>query len=61
MREDTTDYIREKVDSVYRAESRRVFATLIRLLVELLPEPEAAGLLALMLLQESRRAAVGGI
>jgi len=32
MREDTTDYIREKVDSVYRAESRRVFATLIRLL-----------------------------
>jgi RNA polymerase sigma-70 factor (ECF subfamily) len=28
-----------------------------RLLVELLPEPEAIGLLALMLLQESRRAA----
>lgn len=28
-----------------------------RLLVDLLPEPEAAGLLALMLLQESRRAA----
>ncbi len=28
-----------------------------RLLVELLPEPEALGLLALMLLQESRRAA----
>ncbi|MBN2887694.1 MAG: RNA polymerase sigma factor [Chromatiaceae bacterium] len=28
-----------------------------KLLVELLPEPEAAGLLALMLLQESRRAA----
>src|SRR5690606_33989005 len=28
-----------------------------RLLVELLPEPEAVGLLALMLLQESRRAA----
>jgi RNA polymerase sigma-70 factor (ECF subfamily) len=28
-----------------------------RLLLELLPEPEAAGLLALMLLQESRRAA----
>jgi RNA polymerase sigma-70 factor (ECF subfamily) len=28
-----------------------------RLVVELLPEPEAAGLLALMLLQESRRAA----
>jgi RNA polymerase sigma-70 factor (ECF subfamily) len=28
-----------------------------RLLIELLPEPEAAGLLALMLLQESRRAA----
>ena len=30
---------------------------LARLLVELLPEPEAMGLLALMLLQESRRAA----
>jgi RNA polymerase sigma-70 factor (ECF subfamily) len=30
---------------------------LARLLLELLPEPEAAGLLALMLLQESRRAA----
>ena len=30
---------------------------LARLLVELLPEPEATGLLALMLLQESRRAA----
>jgi RNA polymerase sigma-70 factor (ECF subfamily) len=29
----------------------------VRLLVELLPEPEAIGLLALMLLQESRRAA----
>src|SRR6185369_11558274 len=28
-----------------------------RLLVDLLPEPEALGLLALMLLQESRRAA----
>src|SRR5213075_400115 len=28
-----------------------------RLLIELLPEPEAVGLLALMLLQESRRAA----
>jgi RNA polymerase sigma-70 factor (ECF subfamily) len=31
-----------------------------RLLVELLPEPEAMGLLALMLLQESRRAARTG-
>src|SRR5437899_9957743 len=31
-----------------------------RLLVELLPEPEAMGLLALMLLQESRRAARSG-
>jgi RNA polymerase sigma-70 factor, ECF subfamily len=30
---------------------------LVRLLVELLPEPEAIGLLALMLLQDSRRAA----
>lgn len=32
MSEDTTDRMRETVDAVYRAESRRVFATLIRLL-----------------------------
>ena len=32
MREDTAACVREMVDAVYRAESRRVFATLIRLL-----------------------------
>src|SRR3712207_6984476 len=34
-----------------------LFRSLARLLVQLLPEPEAEGLLALMLLQESRRSA----
>src|SRR4029434_1048002 len=32
MREDTTKRVRELVDSVYRSESRRILATLIRLL-----------------------------
>ncbi|MEX2546098.1 MAG: RNA polymerase sigma factor [Phycisphaeraceae bacterium] len=32
MNRDAADRVREKVDAVYRAESRRVFATLIRLL-----------------------------
>ena len=32
MSEDVTERIRERVDAVYKAESRRVFATLIRLL-----------------------------
>jgi RNA polymerase sigma-70 factor (ECF subfamily) len=32
MSEDTAKHMRETVDAVYRAESRRVFATLIRLL-----------------------------
>ena len=32
MREDAIESVRETVDAVYRAESRRVFATLIRLL-----------------------------
>jgi RNA polymerase sigma-70 factor (ECF subfamily) len=32
MREDATDRVRESVDAVYRTESRRVLATLIRLL-----------------------------
>jgi RNA polymerase sigma-70 factor (ECF subfamily) len=32
MSEDVTEQIRERVDAVYQAESRRVFATLIRLL-----------------------------
>jgi RNA polymerase sigma-70 factor (ECF subfamily) len=44
-------------DSVTRADLSLEAIRLGRLLVELLPEPEAIGLLALMLLQESRRAA----
>ncbi len=43
--------------SLTRAELSEEAIRLGRLLVELLPEPEARGLLALMLLQESRRAA----
>ena len=43
--------------SVTRADLSREAIRLGRLLVELLPEPEAGGLLALMLLHESRRAA----
>jgi len=44
-------------DSVTRAELSQEAIRVGRLLVELLPEPEAMGLLALMLIQESRRAA----
>ncbi len=44
-------------DSVTRADLSQEAIRLGRLLVELVPEPEAMGLLALMLLQESRRAA----
>ena len=44
-------------DSVTRADLSLEAIRVGRLLVELLPEPEAIGLLALMLLQESRRAA----
>jgi RNA polymerase sigma-70 factor (ECF subfamily) len=44
-------------DSVTRADLSGEALRLARLLVELLPEPEAIGLLALMLLHESRRAA----
>jgi len=44
-------------DSLTRADLSGEAIRLGRLLVELLPEPEAAGLLALMLLQDSRRAA----
>jgi RNA polymerase sigma-70 factor (ECF subfamily) len=44
-------------EAVTRADLSGEAIRLGRLLVELLPEPEAAGLLALMLLQESRRAA----
>ncbi len=43
--------------SVTRSDLSAEAIRLGRLLLELLPEPEAAGLLALMLLQESRRAA----
>jgi RNA polymerase sigma-70 factor (ECF subfamily) len=32
MRDDTAERVREQVEAIYRAESRRVFATLIRLL-----------------------------
>ena len=44
-------------DSVTRADLTEEAIRLARLLVELLPDPEAQGLLALMLLQESRRVA----
>src|SRR5437762_563393 len=44
-------------DSVTRADLSAEAIRLGRLLADLLPEPEASGLLALMLLQESRRAA----
>jgi len=44
-------------ESVTRADLSAEAVRLARLLVELLPEAEAAGLLALMLLHESRRAA----
>ena len=43
--------------SLTRADLSEEAVRLARLLVELLPEPEAMGLLALMLLHESRRAA----
>jgi len=43
--------------SLTRADLSAEAIRLARLLVELLPEPEALGMLALMLLQESRRAA----
>jgi len=32
MNENTSDHVREQVESIYRTESRRIFATLIRLL-----------------------------
>jgi RNA polymerase sigma-70 factor (ECF subfamily) len=44
-------------DAVVRADLAGEAIRLARLLVELLPEPEAIGLLALMLLQDARRAA----
>jgi RNA polymerase sigma-70 factor (ECF subfamily) len=47
-------------ESLMRADLSGEAIRLGRLLVELLPEPEAMGLLALMLLHESRRAARAG-
>jgi RNA polymerase sigma-70 factor (ECF subfamily) len=44
-------------DTVTRADLSQEAIRVGRLLVQLLPEPEAKGLLALMLIQESRRAA----
>jgi RNA polymerase sigma-70 factor (ECF subfamily) len=44
-------------DAVTRAELSQEAIRVGRVLVQLLPEPEAMGLLALMLIQESRRAA----
>ena len=48
---------RRRGESLTRADLSAEAIRLGRLLVELLPEPEAMGLLALMLLQDSRRAA----
>jgi RNA polymerase sigma-70 factor (ECF subfamily) len=50
-------YAASSGESLTRADLSGEAISLGRLLVELLPEPEAAGLLALMLLHESRRAA----
>ncbi len=50
-------YAASSGDALVRADLSAEAIRLGRLLVELLPEPEAAGLLALMLLQDSRRAA----
>jgi len=53
----TEGYAPASGDSVVRSDLADEAIRLGRLLVELLPEPEALGLLALMLLQDSRRAA----
>src|SRR6201997_2638655 len=53
----TEGYSASSGPSLTRADISGEAIRLGRLLVELLPEPEAIGLLALMLLQESRRAA----
>jgi RNA polymerase sigma-70 factor (ECF subfamily) len=50
-------YAASSGDSVTRADLSSEAIRLVRLLVELLPETEVIGLLALMLIQESRRAA----
>jgi RNA polymerase sigma-70 factor, ECF subfamily len=53
----TQGYAPASGESVVRADLAEEAIRLGRLLVELLPEPEALGLQALMLLQDSRRAA----
>jgi RNA polymerase sigma-70 factor, ECF subfamily len=53
----TEGYAPASGDSVVRTDLADEAIRLGRLLVELLPEPEALGLLALMLLQDARRAA----
>ena len=50
-------YLASSGEALVRQDLSTEAIRLGRLLVELLPEPEAVGLLALMLLQESRRAA----
>ena len=50
-------YVASSGSSLTRADLSNEAIRLARLLVQLLPEPEAEGLLALMLLHESRRAA----
>ena len=50
-------YYASSGEALTRAELSQEAIRVARLLVELLPQPEAMGLLALMLLQESRRAA----
>jgi len=53
-------YLASSGDSLTRADLSGEAIRLGRLLVELLPEPEVIGLLALMLLHEARRAARSG-
>ncbi len=53
----TQGYAPASGDAVVRPDLADEAIRLARLLVELLPEPEALGLLALLLLQDSRRAA----
>ena len=53
-------YLATSGDSLTRADLSREAIRLGRLLVELLPEPEVIGLLALMLLHEARRVARSG-
>ncbi|AQZ34443.1 RNA polymerase subunit sigma-24 [Pseudomonas sp. LPH1] len=54
-------YFASSGDSLTRSQLSNEAIRLGRLLLELLPEPEVQGLLALMLLHESRRAARSGV